>query len=114
VKGTMLIVSPDGVITSVPLTEMPHHTELHKHVGGPLETVPYFNWVKWPTISISRHKCVAFCNEDGKRLNLPRNHPAEKMWLDALQRAGMPTEIDDYLVGTVVVLFGDKQFMEAL
>jgi hypothetical protein len=32
--------------------------------------------------------CVAFCNEDGKRLDLPVNWLATGMWHDALVRKG--------------------------
>jgi hypothetical protein len=32
--------------------------------------------------------CVAFCNEDGKRLDLPVNWLATGLWHDALLRKG--------------------------
>ena len=64
--------------------------------------------------------CFALCNANGKYKGLPMNDLATIAWKEALYRAidaglwrseVMPT---DLLVGTVAVLFGDREFMDAL
>jgi len=61
-------------------------------------------------------RCVAFCTKEGKLDNLPFNGNATMLWQMALRRARPddPSFFPDYLVGTVVVLFGDDEFMQAL
>jgi hypothetical protein len=53
--------------------------------------------------------CVAFCNEDGKRLDLPVNWLATGLWHDA-EGGGY----EDYLVGAIVVISGDSKLMDEL
>ena len=64
--------------------------------------------------------CVALCNEHGKLDHLPMNEIATALWSDALRRKGINL-IDersrkpvDWLVGSIVVLFGDREFMSEL
>ena len=53
--------------------------------------------------------CVAFCDEDGKSKGLPPNTRVNEFWSMALP------EIDlDYLVGPIVILTGDADFMKAI
>lgn len=100
--------------------------QLQEAVDGYIERVPYFD-----TIDVSGVVCgcVAYCNEDGKNLNLPMNLGATRAWHHALQRildkdgkrvyphglfskdggqAGNPV---DLLVGSVIVVAGDAEFM---
>ena len=65
--------------------------------------------------------CVAFCNEDGKRLDLPVNWLATGMWHDALVRKGSRFGVlaegggyEDYLVGVIVVISGNSRLMDEL
>ena len=65
--------------------------------------------------------CVAFCNEDGKRLDLPVNWLATGMWHDALVRKGSQFGVlaegggyEDYLVGAIVVISGNSRLMDEL
>jgi len=65
--------------------------------------------------------CVAFCNEDGKRLDLPVNWLATGMWHDALVRKGSRFGVlaegggyDNYLVGRIVVISGHSRLMNEL
>jgi len=64
--------------------------------------------------------CVALCDAKGNLEDLAMNNLATIAWKEALRRAidaglwrseVMPT---DPLVGTVAVLFGDPEFMDAL
>jgi hypothetical protein len=85
--------------------------------GGYIELIPLFNSIE---IEGTVHHCVAFCDEDGKRKEMPINWRATAMWEHALHCAGHPGLINpagglaDYLVGAIIVLFGDDEFMEAL
>jgi hypothetical protein len=64
--------------------------------------------------------CVALCDANGKLKGLAINNLATIAWKEALQRAVeaelwrsevIPT---DPQVGMVAVLFGDREFMDAL
>ena len=61
--------------------------------------------------------CVALCNEHGETDHIPINQAATIAWERALRReghqlldqSGTPT---DWLVGPVLILFGDREFMK--
>jgi hypothetical protein len=103
------------------ITKAPTAAEINEIVGGYIEAVPGFT-----SVDIDGEgavPCVAFCNEDGKRLGLATNRLATVMWNAALVRAGHPGllrpreeggGLADYLVGTIVVVRGDRELMEAL
>jgi len=79
---------------------------------GYLEAVPMFN-----TIAVEGvvHRCVAFCDEDGIRKELPVNMLATGLWLAACGRAGMRSLPQAYgLLGPVVIVYGDQEFMAEL
>lgn len=101
-KGTMTVLLANG-------GEEVHHydapiplEDMQKHVGGYIETVPMFTKYKG-------NSCVAFCNEEGKLNQLPFNHAATSAWAWA---AGSIS--NDVLVGNVIIIQGDDEFMEAL
>lgn len=117
-KGTMLILSPDGRITrtdygDVALPEM--LDAMTKAVGGYIEKVPHFGSIEFDG---AVRPCHVLCNEDGKLdrpAPLPRNIHADALWAKALQRDfNVASPSPDYLVGNIVILFGDDEFMEAL
>lgn len=114
-KGTALIYRPG--------TPEPEEKELTAHtgllellqgaVGGYLEAVPGFLSIPYHGV---RQACVAFCNEDGKREPLPLNATATELWHQALAPPGLRRGggLTDWLVGPVVVVLGDREFMEEL
>ena len=111
-NGTMLIFCPDDALPVV-ITwhRTPALTEvLHAEVGNWLEKVPGFTWIehlgKW-------HPCVALRNQEGKLWNLDANNAATLLWERALRRNGHVRH-SDQLVGKIVVLFGDDEFMQSL
>jgi hypothetical protein len=110
-RGTLLIYSPAGGVTTREVGEP--KLELLKEAigGGYLEVVPH-----WTSIEHGgkRRRCVAFCDEDGKRKDLPVNGAATVTWDFAMRRDKGCGCAPDYLVGNVVVVFGDREFMEAL
>jgi hypothetical protein len=91
--------------------------------GGYIEKIPGFDTI---VVDRVKHNCVPLCDEDGKRKDMPINPMATELWDDALKRHGHPgltplpggvallPGLADYLVGPVVVLYGDRQFLEAL
>ena len=99
-KGFALVIPTDG---SPPekrvfdrLDEHEFLAWLKQCVGGYIEAIPGVD-------TALGFPAVAFANEDGLRLNLPPNLLATSM---LKQR--------QVLVGTVVILFGDDEFMDAL
>ena len=62
---------------------------------------------------------VAFCNEHAKLDHWPTNEGATIAWERALQRCGYELRdksgaLKDWLVGQVIVSFGDQQFMSMM
>ena len=111
-KGKMIIIAPgeprqerEYENATIPLED------LQKAVGGFIEIVPYFSMIGEGG---SRTRCVVFCNEDGKRLQLPLNHVANDLWnRELLLATGSGLELD-YLVGSIAIVWGDDEFMESM
>jgi hypothetical protein len=117
-KGTMITITPAGEFAQAEI-DVPDDlhvplARIHAALGGYLELIPYFDSYKREDGTVVR--CVAFCNEDGKRLQLPLNIAATALWQGALERTPkrLAGPLRDRLVGNVVVLFGDREFMESL
>lgn len=108
-QGRMVTIAADGTIAVEPLDRAPSLERLQKIVGGYVEMVPGFDRMVENGV---RTRVVVFCNEEGKLDGLPPNPTATKMWIDSAGRQGIP--VDDLLCGTVVVLSGDSEFMNAL
>jgi hypothetical protein len=109
-NGTMLIISPSGSIKTCPLHAAPDLDRLQEELGGWLEQVSRFDTVMYHG---SLRPCVAFCNEEGKLKGMKTNLRATQMWTIALGRHGIPSPTD-ILCGNVVIIFGDRELMEAL
>ena len=73
--------------------------------GGWLEAIPHWN-------RYEGKPAVAFCDEEGKMKGLPFNRTATVLWHKQLK--GTVPSLRDMLVGAVLVVTGDEQFMEAL
>jgi len=115
-KGTMLVmIAADGNVIRTDLDAPPDLATLQTTVGGYLEKVPHFNSIEYQG---AVRRCVALCNEEGKLDRpspLPRNLLADQYWAQAMQRDyGVRNPMPDYLVGNIVILFGDPEFMESL
>ena len=115
-NGTMLIYEAAGALADQPrIVEfdcVPTLDQLQAAVGGGYaEAVPYFTSI---IVRGERVRCVAFCDDDGKRKNLPVNRRATLIWDHALRRDHGRPLTDDYLVGPVCVLYGDGPFMTGL
>lgn len=115
--GILLTIDQTGKQTTRDFDVPPPIEVLQEGVGGSIQLVPYFNRIehdgKW-------HACVAFCNEDGKNQGLRYNEPATKLWQTTLHANGHPGLIGpdglliDFLVGSIIVLWGDQAFMDSL
>jgi hypothetical protein len=114
-NGTMLILEPNRPPVAKEMTGPPELEVLQKLVGGHIEKVPHFASIRWPRSKEQRRPAVALCNEDGKRLQLAHNNLADLFWCASLAADfGVASCRPDYLVGTIVVLMGDRVFMESL
>jgi hypothetical protein len=111
-RGALTIIPVgDGAVSSKELAAPPRLEDLQAGVGGGyIEVVPSFTrFVGQP--------CVAFCDEDGKRKQMPVNMRATELWYvqmpDTFWRGdtGFPL---DHLVGPVVIVTGDEELMSAL
>lgn len=100
-KGKATIIAPDGTETVTEFTAQPGLEFLKKAVGGFIEIVPYWN-------KFRDAECVVFCNEEGKLHNLPINRKATEHWHSVAPAVG------DILLGSVLILTGDDEFLEAL
>lgn len=108
-KGVMTIIGTNFTVTHEEFNDKIPLTELQHAVGGFIELVPFFE-------SFDGEPCVAYCNEYGKLNSLPANRLATTMWYEQLMDNAKVTQdqLGDYLVGPVVVLTGDQEFMDAL
>lgn len=119
-KGIMLIYEPNRKRPIArALTATPTLEELRAAIGGGyLELVPGFLTAMWMD---KFYRCIALCDEDGKRKKMPVNGPATIEWDFALRQNGggglRGLEVGrpvDYLVGPVLVIMGDAELMESL
>jgi hypothetical protein len=128
-QGTMLIYRPGKTEPEVrEFDRAPDEGDLKDGIGGGwLEMVPGFTSI---TYRDELRSCVALVDEEGKldyrTSGLKKSAPDETnqwatlLWDRALKRAGHPGlitpdgQVADYLVGQVAVLFGDREFMDAL
>jgi len=111
-RGTILSISPDGVETARQFEGEATLDDLQAAIGGgSVQVVPLFDIFQhgedW-------HRCVVFCDEDGKVNNLTFNPKAQLHWQLAYNASGHLGALDDALVGTVAIVWGDPDFMEAL
>ena len=121
-KGVLYIIpaDPTAIRERCEITAPPTIEELRKIIGGYIGAVPGFTSID--VYGDGRAMpCVAFCNEDGKRLDLRVNWLATGMWHDALVRKGSQFGVlaegggyEDYLVGVIVVISGNSKLMDEL
>ena len=115
-KGTMLIYTSEGGLIVRPIDKVPDADVIHHALGDDMEVVPHF-------VTIDHgdkcYACVAFAGEHGKMKvpPLPINYRATLQWERSLRRQDMTLfnpDMDDHLVGPVVVIFGDDELMRKL
>jgi len=112
-QGTIVIFKPDSAEPEVREINEPPTLELLKDAigGGYLEVVPGWDRI---THAGDRHRCIAFCDEDGKHKQLPMNMMATMLWDKCMRQACGIGCAPDYLTGQIAVVYGDEEFMEAL
>ena len=111
-RGAMTTLKVDGTRAVASLDKPPDLETLRAGIGGGwLEAVP--GWKTFIPLLSGPVPCEAFCDEDGKRKQLPYNQSATWQWHAAMQRDGFNFMPDD-LLGDVVVLTGDRKFMRSL
>ena len=114
-KAVALIVPPGNEerVTRHELTNPNCLPFLRAGVGGDIELVPGFASLELDGRQVD---CVAFCNEHGKvsANPLPLNKWATERWHEALPAPGLigpGGRLMDHLVGTIVIICGDEEFM---
>jgi hypothetical protein len=119
-KGKLWLIRPgETTPTVIQYDEVIMLDDLQDAVGGFIETVPFFFSFHDPDEG-RRVRCVAFCHEEGKLEGLPYNHGAQLLWQAALDaffaeaNDGKPVTNDDQLVGPIVIVTGDDEFLAAL
>jgi hypothetical protein len=122
--GTMMTITPAAKITTelVDPKIAADTTQMLPKMkaaigGGYIEKIPGFDSI---CVGKEVHTCIALCDEDGKRKQMEFNEVATQLWNIALLAQGHPGlwtphgSMADYLVGPIVILYGDKEFLEAL
>jgi hypothetical protein len=124
-KGRMYILNvASGEIEVAGFSEPPTLAVMQGAVEGPIEAVPWFTTI-WTLEDGATVSCLAYCNENGKLENLPYNTRATVAWDAALRRMTDPDgdplypnglndengQATDVLVGNVIVIVGDEEFM---
>lgn len=95
-KGIATVFRADGAVAQLELEAPLSLEQLQKLVGGYFQQVPHWH-------SYLHQRCIAFCNEDGRSLDLPINHRATKEWMRVA-----PEFESNLLFGLVVVITGDE------
>lgn len=103
-KGRLTVVrATDGQHVVTDLQRAVKLEELQAAVGGYIELVPYFT-------KFNGAPCSTFCDEEGKLKSKPFNIAATQLW-GANSRVKMAGDI---LVGDVVIVTGDDEFLSTL
>lgn len=100
----MVTIRASGEVERRPLgeNEIPSLQELKKAVGGDIVDIPYF-------LNYDEGNCVAYCLQGAKEDGWPVNIKATSLWRDQGLGYG-----GDYLCGDVVVICGNREFLEKL
>src|SRR5215831_16855433 len=97
--GQVIVIPAEGSqpIRTRETDTPPTLQELQDIVDGHIEPVPHWsNWQGQP--------CVVWCNEDGKRDNLPVNVRATVAWAESLHISPADLARQDVLVGDIVLV----------
>jgi hypothetical protein len=95
--GVLVIMNASGEYSVQPCDNPPCLIDLQAAVGGDIEIVPGFNRFR-------NSPAAAYCHETGKADGLPVNVAATDLWRQQCATT-------DVLVGPVVVLIGDRDFI---
>ena len=110
-KGRMYVILPgEDQPRGIALRRPPTLDHLVGFIGDDIEQVPGFLEYGEPG-EMKNSACVAFCGTNAKSARIPVNFEATVMWNVAM---GIDVSQWDQLRGPVVVLCGDREFMEAL
>lgn len=105
-RGTITIIRTNGTFDTQHVEDAAPVGALRAAVGGPIESVPYFD-------RYQGKRCVAFCHEEGKLEGLPPNYNAQALWREVSALAHVAA-LGDQLAGDIAIVQGDEEFMEAL
>ncbi len=109
----IIMANPGSTTRIIPLDRPVTQQEIQDAVGGPIGFISNFNTIiQEGTISL----CYAFCDEQARHRQRPQNRAATTMWSQALvRRFGYgQAELPEVLLGSVAIITGDSEFLEAL
>jgi hypothetical protein len=114
-QGTLYILyaSPSATARKVQLDRPVTQEEIQDAVGGSIGFITNFDTISQDgKVSL----CYAFCDEEARSRNRPLNRVATTLWSQALvRRFGCgQAELPEVLLGSVALITGDSEFMEAL
>jgi hypothetical protein len=90
----LTIIRPDSTVT-VEIVKKAELAHLQSLVGGLIQCVPHF-------VKYDGRRCQAWCNDEGRLLNLPRNDIASKLWSDQVKPYG-DVWYEPEVFGTLVI-----------
>lgn len=108
--GTYHILYPNKARELRSFLTEPDTDALSEAVNGLLEPLPYFD--HWIDETGLIKPCVVFVNQEAHFLNLLFNFPATAFWHYVARSKG--ERVTQRLHGTVVIVSGDDEFLEAL
>jgi hypothetical protein len=113
-RGGLFIVRQNGDIETRSIDRPPTAEELREIVSGYIEMIPYWTHLSVASKNIDSD-CVGFCDSDGKTIgNKLSNELATAIWEVDLNRKGMSAKGRDYLVGDIVLVWGDQELLDNL
>lgn len=106
-RGRILVYDPGSTLPDMHVVGKPPTLEfLRNTVGGTFKTIYAFT-------TYQGRPCVAVCNTNVNRQPLRVNAEATRLWREALKVRGIPPRLKSKdLIGTVVVITGDAEFMK--
>lgn len=116
-KGWSHLYPVEGEIEAAEWTHPPELAVLQKAVEGDIQLVPHFDFYT-PPGGMIEYRCIAFCNEKGKVIEMPINLRATEAWHFACLRSiGRPLILADgraldVLVGPMIVVWGNREFLK--
>lgn len=110
-RGTAFIIRTNMLdlsgVERLDMTGPPTLEEWQAVCEGYIQIVPGLSRCR-PLIG-SSDRCIALCNEDGIRLQLPLNPLATALW-----HGSAPEFSAERLVGNIMLLTGDAEFMASI
>lgn len=112
--GSSIIIKPNRPMEFRSYTGSVEEGHFNDIIDGLLAPIPHFD--SWIDASGALRPCVAYADEEAQLKGLDVNHIASAYWTYSIlsRRLTPRTDGTHLLLGPVVIVFGDADFMEAL